>query len=135
MEIVLKMHQNYITDVGAPFTPLENNTSKINDYVVHVRAFSLTRNIWIKDHMPLSEVIAILKKENYMIDNLRLLYYSMIRDAATLLSHKIVFSGDAKTTEIKKRTLIYDMRSVTQSKEDLEKIKKQHMAFLQKLRQ
>lgn len=123
MELVIKSHSNFVTDIGAPFSPVENISSKVNEWIVHIRAFSLTRNIWIKDHMPLSEVMFILKKENYILDNLKYIYYSMIRDAATLLSFKIIFSGEAKTTEIKKRTLTYDMRTVTESREELEKIK------------
>jgi hypothetical protein len=78
--------------------------------------------------MPLSEMLAILKKENYFMDNIEKIYFSMIRDASILLSHKIIFSGEAKTTEIKKRTLTYDMRTVTESREELEKIKMQHLA-------
>lgn len=134
MEIVIKSHNNFVIDVGAPFSPIENFTSKINEYLVHIRAFSLTRNIWIKDHMPLAEVLQILKKENYFLDNIRLIYYSMIKDATILLSHKIVFSGEAKTTEIKKRTLTYDMRTVTESHEELEKIKKQHIKETKELK-
>jgi hypothetical protein len=67
----------------------------------------------------------MLKNENYINDNVKLLYYSMIRDAAVLLSHKIVFSDEAKTTEIKKRRLTYDIRTVLGSKDELDKARKE----------
>lgn len=127
MDIVMKSHNNFVTDVGAPFPPFETISSKVNEWIIHIRAFSLTRNVWIKDHMPLSEIIMILRKEHFMQDNLRILYYSMIRDAAILLSNKIVFSEEAKTTEIKKKTLTYDIRTITRSREDLEVSRVQHV--------
>jgi hypothetical protein len=80
--------------------------------------------------MLLSEILEILKKENFITDNLKLLYYSMIRDAATLLAHKIAFSDEAKTTEIKKKTLTYDLRDMTTSYEGLEIVKSIHLKDL-----
>lgn len=134
MECVIKSHNNFCTDIAEPFVPFESISKKINDWIIHVRAFSLTRNVWIKDHMPFSEIVTILKKEGFLIENLKIMYYSMIRDAATLLAHKIVFSEEAKTTEIKKKALSYDIRLVTNSKDDLEKTKRKHMEDLKRQR-
>jgi len=124
MEIILKTNNNFVTDISTSFQPLDSQSNKLNEWVVHTRAFSLTRNVWIKDHMPLAEIIKILKQENYITDNLKLLYYSMIRDAAILLSHKIVFSDEAKTSEVKKKKLTFDIKSITVSKEEMERVKK-----------
>lgn len=66
-----------------------------------------------------------MKNENYINDNVKLLYYSMLRDAAVLLSHKVVFSDEAKTTEVKKRKLTYDIRTVLGSKKELERVRKE----------
>jgi hypothetical protein len=77
-----------------------------------VRAFSLTRNVWIKDFQPFFEVIAMLKREKYYVNDLEFFYYSMLKDTACLLSHKIIFSEDAKTQEVKKRKLLYDIKSI-----------------------
>ena len=46
-------------------------SQKLNVLTIIVRAFSLTRNVWIKDTMPLSDLIKILKKENYLLDNVK----------------------------------------------------------------
>ena len=89
---------------------MELEKDEINEWTISIRAYSLTRNLWIKDYQPLSEVVRILKKENYLTGNVKLLYYSMLRDAATLLSHKIVFSDEAKTVEVKKKKLTYDLK-------------------------
>jgi hypothetical protein len=49
----------------------------------------------------------------------------MIRDAAVLLSHRIVFSDEAKTTEIKKRKLTYDIRQVIGDKAEFERLRQE----------
>lgn len=49
----------------------------------------------------------------------------MLRDAAVLLSHKVVFSDEAKTTEVKKRKLTYDIRTVLGSKKELDRVRKE----------
>jgi hypothetical protein len=36
----------------------------------------------------------------------------MLKEAAVLLAHKIVFSEEAKTTIVKKRKLTYDIRTI-----------------------
>lgn len=95
-----------------------------------IRAFSLTKNLWIKDSMPLHELMQILRRENHLADNLKHLYFSMVRDAAVMLSHKIVFSGEAKSSEIKKQVLAYDLKLVTESREGLEKGKQLHFQDL-----
>ena len=41
----------------------------------------------------------------------------MMRDAATLLSHKIVFSDEAKTTEVKRKKLTYNIKDILNQKE------------------
>lgn len=132
MEITMKTQSNFVTDVTSVFTPVDSVSPKVNEFIIHIRAFSLTRNVWIKDHMPLSELLGVLKKENFMFGDLRLLYFSMVRDAAILLANKIVFSEEAKTIEIKKKTLIYDIRDITKSKEDLERSKRDHLAELKR---
>jgi hypothetical protein len=62
--------------------------------------------------MPLYELIKILRQENYLMPGLKLLYYAMIRDAAVMLAHKIIFSEEAKTSEVKKKALTYDIRDL-----------------------
>lgn len=64
-------------------------------------------------------------KEGYLTTNVKLIYYSMLRDAAILLSHKIVFSEEDKTTEIKKKKLTYDLRSLLNTKEEFQKLQEE----------
>ena len=97
MEVVLKSYSNFVTDVESPFPAISLQSDEIRKYTFAVRAFSLTRNIWIKDFQPFFEVIAMLKRENYYVDDLEFFYYTMLKDTACLLSHKITFSQDAKT--------------------------------------
>jgi len=55
----------------------------------------------------------------------KLLYYSMLKNACMLLAHKIVFSDEAKTTEVKKKKLTYDIRTIIGQRERLEEIKEE----------
>jgi len=112
MEVVLKDYANFVTDVESPFPAIQLLTDEIRQYTFAVRAFSLTRNMWIKDYQPFFEVIAMLKREKYYVNDLEFFYYSMLKDTACLLSHKISFSEDAKTQEVKKRKLLYDIKSI-----------------------
>ena len=82
--------------------------------------------------MPLYEVIKILKQENYLMPNIKNLYYTMIRDAAVMLAHKIIFSDEAKTSEIKKKALSYDIKDLQSDVETMEKLKKQHQKDLRR---
>lgn len=66
MEVTLKSYNNYVTDVRYSFYPLDMETDELKDYTVGIRAYSLTRNIWIKDYQSLIEVVRILKKEKYL---------------------------------------------------------------------
>lgn len=95
MEVVLKEANNYVTSVEdlIPAIKLDNDT--MSKWTFAVRAYSLTRNIWIKDYQPFNEVIEMLKRENYYVQGLNLFYYSMLKDTADLLSHKIIFSKHA----------------------------------------
>jgi len=42
----------------------------------------------------------------------------MLKDTACLLSHKIIFSDEATTTEVKKRRLVYDIKSIIGRKKE-----------------
>ena len=53
MEVTLKSYSNYVTDVRYTIYPMDLETDEVNDYTVSIRAFSLTRNIWVKDFQPL----------------------------------------------------------------------------------
>lgn len=76
--------------------------------------------------MPLSDLIKILKAENYLLDNVKQLYFTMIRDAAIMLANKIIFSDEAKNTEVKKKALTYDIHDIQSSREEMERLRKQH---------
>ena len=71
MEVVMKHHSNFVTEISKTFAPMDAFSQKLNELTIIVRAFSLTRNVWIKDTMPLSDLIKILKKENYLLDNVK----------------------------------------------------------------
>jgi hypothetical protein len=71
MEVVMKQHSNFVTEISKTFAPMDAFSQKLNELTIIVRAFSLTRNVWIKDTMPLSDLIKILKKENYLLDNVK----------------------------------------------------------------
>ena len=132
MEVVLKTHNNYVTNINQPFQFIDTSANKLNEWQLQLRAFSLTRNVWIKDQMPLYEVIKILRQENYMMNNIKNLYYTMIRDASAMLAHKIIFSDEAKTSEVKKKALSYDIRDLQTDAETMERLKKQHMKDLRR---
>ena len=116
MEVVIKNYANFVTDVEQPFPAIHLKTDEIRQHTFAIRAFSLTRNIWIKDYQPFFEIIAMLKKEKYYVNELDYFYYTMLKDTACLLSHKIVFSNDAQTHEVKKRKLLYDIKSIINRK-------------------
>ena len=122
MEVVLKNFSNYVTDVEAPFPAIELKQDEVRRYTFAVRAYSLTRNVWIKDFQPLFEVIAMLRRENYYVEDMQYFYYTMLKDTACLLSHKIIFSDEATTVEVKKRRLVYDFKSVTGRKRTFEEV-------------
>jgi len=63
----------------------------------------------VKDYQPLTEVIRLLKQENLLHADIRNFYYSMLRNAAVILSHRVVFSKSAHTVETKKRQFHYDV--------------------------
>ena len=112
MEVVLKNHANYVTDVDGTFPAIELTPEKLKEHTFAVRAYSLTRNVWIKDFQPLFEVVAMLRRENYYVDEMQYFYYTMLKDTACLLSHKIIFSDEATATEVKRRRLVYDIKSI-----------------------
>lgn len=49
MEVVIKDYSNYVTDVETPFSAITIVQDEVRKYTFSVRAYSLTRNIWIKD--------------------------------------------------------------------------------------
>ena len=58
MEIHLKTSKNYVRDFDSSFTPLTN--AELPNYQIILRAYSITRNIWVKDYRPLSQVVKAL---------------------------------------------------------------------------
>lgn len=122
MEVVLKSYANYVTDVEATLPAIELKQDEIRRYTFAVRAYSLTKNIWIKDFLPLFEVIAMLRRDNIYVEDMQFFYYTMLKDTACLLSHKIIFSDEATTVEVKKRRLVYDFESVLGRKRTFEEV-------------
>ena len=122
MEVVLKNYSNLVTDVEGSSPSIDLKSDDIEKHTFAVRAFSLTRNVWIKDYQPFFEVIAMLKREKYYVEGLEYFYYTMLRDTAVLLSNKIIFSDAAKTQEVKKRRLVYDIKSIIGRKQIFERV-------------
>ena len=85
---------------------------ELGQYTVNLRAYSITRNIWIKDFQPLKSLVLSLQREKYLSRNTLLVYYSMIRDACTLLAYRVKFSDNAKTKEVKKQRVELDIRKL-----------------------
>ena len=112
MEVAIKEPRNYVTDIESPFMSIRIDPVELKNYTFAVRAYSLTRNIWIKDYQPFSEILTMLKRENYFVEDLTYFFYCMLKDTAALLSHKIIFSEQAQTAEVKKRKLVYDIKSI-----------------------
>jgi hypothetical protein len=81
-------------------------------YVINLRAYSITRNIWIKDFQPLRALIVALQNERYLSKNALLIYYNMIKDACVLLAYRVKFSDNAKTKEVKKQKVELDIRTL-----------------------
>ena len=100
MEVTLKTAKNYVTNIDQVMAPIRQKD--MNNYIINLRAYSVTRNIWIKDHQPLKSLISALQRERYISRNTFLIYYSMIRDACVLLAYRVKFSDNAKTKEVKK---------------------------------
>ena len=63
--------------------------SRSKELTISLKAFSLTRNIWIKDYQPLTEIIRLLQQENLLHEDIKNFYFSMIRNAAILLAHRV----------------------------------------------
>lgn len=57
----------------------------------------------------MTEVIRLLRQESLLHEDIRNFYYSMLRNAAIILAHKVVFSKHARTVEVKKRAFKYDV--------------------------
>jgi len=111
MDISIKTYTNFVKSASSTFSPIQLEKES-EDYSLVLRAFSLSRNIWIKDTTSLKEVVDLLCKEGLLSAEAKLVYPSMLRDAATLLAHKIVFTEEAKTVEVRKRKLTYDMSDI-----------------------
>ena len=88
------------------------DTHNVGDYVITIRAFSITRFLWIKDYLPLAELLELLASEGYISSNLRFIYYSMIRDAAQLLAHRVRFTSAARTREVRKQKVLFDLKQI-----------------------
>lgn len=92
MEVVVKSYANFVTDVEGPFPAIDLKPAEMKKHSFAVRAFSLTKHVWIRDFQPFFEIINMLKREKYFVPGTEFYYYSMLRDTACLLSSKIVFS-------------------------------------------
>ena len=79
MEVTLKTSLNYVTNIDQVMPPIRQKD--LNHYIINLRAYSVTRNIWIKDRQPLKSLILALQRERYVSRNAFLIYYNMIRDA------------------------------------------------------
>jgi hypothetical protein len=64
----------------------------------------------------------MLKREKYYVEELEYFYYTMLRDTAVLLSNKIIFSDAAKTQEVRKRRLVYDIKSIIGRKQIFDRV-------------
>lgn len=82
-----------MTDVKGSFKSISNTDIKGKELTFCVKAYSLARKSWIKDYQPLNEVLRLLKKDDLLHPEVRNLYYSMIRNAAYLLAHKLIFQA------------------------------------------
>jgi hypothetical protein len=112
MEVCLKSYSNFVTDVEEAYPAIEVKPDEMRKHTFAIRAFSLTKRIWIKDYQPFIEMINMLKREKFYVDGTEFFYYSMLKNLALLLSNKIVFSESAKTMEVKKRRLVYDIKNI-----------------------
>ena len=82
---------------------------EMGQYVVNLRTYSITRNVWVKDSQPLRSLIVALQKEKYLSKNALLIHYSMIRDACTLLAYRVKFTDRASTKEIRRQKVELDI--------------------------
>lgn len=96
-------------------------SERLSEYTVNIRAYSITRNLWIKDFQPLRSLIIALQKEKYISRNTMLVYYSMIRDACVLLAYRVKFSDNAKTREVRKQKVELDITRLLGPKRYIEK--------------
>ena len=53
-EVVLKSYSNFVTDVESPFPAIALKPEEMRKHTFAVRAFSLTKHIWVKDFQPFS---------------------------------------------------------------------------------
>jgi hypothetical protein len=61
MEVTVKSYANYVTDCVGAFPSVNLLDARSKELTIQLKGFSLTRNIWIKDYQPLTEVIRLLK--------------------------------------------------------------------------
>lgn len=117
----MKSYSNFVTDVEDPISGISLQHDELNKHTFAIRAFSLTKHVWIKDFQPMSEMIQMMKRENFFVEGTTSFYYSMLRDMAYLVSYKIVFSDTAKS-EAKKSRLTYDLKSIIGRKSEFKKV-------------
>ena len=148
MEVTVKSFSNYVTDIARAFPCIDlKDDTQSKDYTVSLRAYSMAKEQWIKDYQPLVEVIAMLKQDGIQwssetvdpetgklmsktqgVDPEQLMevsnsttnfYYSMIRNAAVLMSNKIKFADKPKVDkEVRKRKMTYDIQQILKAKKE-----------------
>ena len=66
MDISIKSYSGFVKDIADGWTVMEATSETLGEYSIGIRAYSLTRNIWIKDFSPLPAMIDLLKSEVYL---------------------------------------------------------------------
>ena len=57
MEVTVKTYSNYVTNVSGPFNSFSLDDPRGQDLTLQIRLFSLSRRKWLKDQIPLHEVV------------------------------------------------------------------------------
>jgi len=50
MEVTIKSYSNYVTEATSAFPSINVEAEGGKDFTISLKAFSLTRNVWIKDY-------------------------------------------------------------------------------------
>ena len=96
LEVTIKSYSNYVTDAKGPYPSISYTDVKGREQTMSIKAFSLARKSWLKDYQPLNEVLKLLQKEGLLHQEVRNLYQSMLRNAAYLLAHKLIFQAGSE---------------------------------------
>lgn len=78
MQIIIRSLDSFVTEISQPFPTLDVGRD-LKDFNIVLKAYSVTRCVWVKYEQSLPEVVLILKQAGFMTDKVKLIYQSMLK--------------------------------------------------------